>query len=167
MLCGWTKRKQKGLPFGVPMVWREPRDHVTNCYFCMINTKGVGKKNRHKISYSSIPSAIRPVSHLKNLQSRFLVIFPQVQTVTMISESMRAAITRWFLNQNPFQITSAPEPFSQTELNDLVCDLGLSKKAEEIVASRLQAKHLLGDSAKVSYFQKRDKSFAPFFSEQK
>ena len=62
---------------------------------------------------------------------------------------------------------SAPEPFSQTELNDLVCDLGLSKKAEEIVASRLQAKHLLGDSAKVSYFQKRDKSFATFFSEQK
>ena len=62
---------------------------------------------------------------------------------------------------------SAPELFSQTELNDLVRDLGLSKKAEEIVASRLQVKHLLGDSAKVSYFQKRDQSFATFFSEQK
>ena len=62
---------------------------------------------------------------------------------------------------------SAPELFSQTELNDLVRDLGLSKKAEEIVASRLQVKHILGDSAKVSYFQKRDQSFATFFSEQK
>ena len=62
---------------------------------------------------------------------------------------------------------SALELFSQTELNDLVRDLGLSKKAEEIVASRLQVKHLLGDSAKVSYFQKRDQSFATFFSEQK
>ena len=62
---------------------------------------------------------------------------------------------------------SAPELFSQTELNDLVRDLGLSKKAEKIVASRLQVKHLLGDSAKVSYFQKRDQSFATFFSEQK
>ena len=78
MLRGWTQGKRKGLPFGVPMVWWEPRDHVTNCYFCMVNTKGVGKKNRHKISYSSIPSVIRPVSHLKNLQSQFLVIFSQV-----------------------------------------------------------------------------------------
>ena len=71
------------------MVWREPRDHVTNCYFCMVNIKDVGKKNWHKISYPSIPSAIRPVPHLKNLQSRFFVVFPQVQTVMMISESMR------------------------------------------------------------------------------
>ena len=47
---------------------------------------------------------------------------------------------------------SAPEPFCQMKLNDLVHDLGLSKKAEEILASRLQEKHLLDDSAKVSYF---------------
>ena len=105
MLRDWTKGKRKGLPFGVSMVWRESQDHVTNCYFCMVNTKDVGKKNRHKISYPSIPSAIRPVPHLKNLQSRFLVVFPQVQTVMMISKSMKAAITKRFLNLNPFQIT--------------------------------------------------------------
>jgi len=58
MLHDWTKGKRKGLRFGVPMVWWEPRDRVTDCYFCMVNTKGVGKKNRHKISYPSIPSAI-------------------------------------------------------------------------------------------------------------
>ena len=52
-------------------------------------------------------------------------------------------------------------------MNDLIRDLGLSKKAEEIPVSRLQEKHLLDDSAKVSYFQKRDQSFATFFSEQK
>ena len=62
---------------------------------------------------------------------------------------------------------SAPELFSQTEVNDLVRDLGLSKKAEEMLASRLQEKHLLDDSAKVSYFRKRDQSFATFFSEWK
>ena len=26
------------------MVWQEPRDYVTECYFCMVNTKGLGKK---------------------------------------------------------------------------------------------------------------------------
>ena len=58
MLRDWTKGKRKGLPFGVPMVWREPKDHISDCYFCIVNTKGVGKKNRHMVTYPSIPSAI-------------------------------------------------------------------------------------------------------------
>ena len=63
MLRDWTKGKRKGLPFGVPMVWREPKEHFTDCYFCLVNTKGIGKKNRQNFSYPSIPSAIRPVLH--------------------------------------------------------------------------------------------------------
>ena len=61
MLRDWTKGKRKGLPFGVPRIWRELYDHVTDCYCCMVNTTGVGKKNRHKITYPNIPSAIWPV----------------------------------------------------------------------------------------------------------
>ena len=45
------------------MVWREPKEHLTDCYFCLVNTKGIGKKNQLNISYSSIPSAIRLVLH--------------------------------------------------------------------------------------------------------
>ena len=56
----WTKEERKGLPFGIPMTWLEPTSHTTDCYFCLVNAKGIGKKNRHKISYSSIPSAIPP-----------------------------------------------------------------------------------------------------------
>ena len=62
---------------------------------------------------------------------------------------------------------SAPELFSQTELNDLIRDLGLSKKSAQMLASRLQEKHLHDDSAKVSYFRKRDQFFVTFLSEQK
>ena len=37
----WTKGKRKtGLKFGVPMVWREPTNHVNNFYFCMVNLAG-------------------------------------------------------------------------------------------------------------------------------
>ena len=63
MLRDWTKRKQKGLSFGIPMVWREPKEHLTDCYFCLANTKGIRKKNWLNISYSCIPSDIRPVFH--------------------------------------------------------------------------------------------------------
>ena len=49
------------------MVWREPRNHATDSYFCMFNMKGVGKKNRHKIFYPNIPSAIRPVPYCEEI----------------------------------------------------------------------------------------------------
>ena len=51
------------LSFAVPMVWREQKDHVTNCYFCIANTQGFRHKTKKKILYPSLPSAIRPVAH--------------------------------------------------------------------------------------------------------
>ena len=53
--------------------------------------------------------------------------------------------------------------FNQSELNDLVHDLDLSKQAAELLASRLNEKYLLDSSAKVSFFWKRDKFFLIFF----
>ena len=49
------------------MTWRKPKDHNTEYYFCLVNTKGVGKKNRHKITYACIPSAISPTVHSDEL----------------------------------------------------------------------------------------------------
>ena len=48
-----------------------------------------------------------------------------------------------------------PQQFSQPELNDLVRDLGLSKNAAEVLASRLQEKNQLSHTTKVSYFRNR------------
>ena len=67
-MCATTVTKcfatgRKGLPFGVPMVWRELKEHLTDCYICWANTKGIGKKNRQNFSYPTISSAIRPVLH--------------------------------------------------------------------------------------------------------
>lgn len=67
MLRDWTKGKRKGLPFGIPMTWREPKDHTSDCYFCLVNTEGIDKKNRHEITYPSILSAIRPTLHSDEL----------------------------------------------------------------------------------------------------
>ena len=63
----WFSRKIKSMPFAVPMIWREPTNHATDCYFCMTNVKGINKKNKNKITYPDIPSAIRPVPHSDDL----------------------------------------------------------------------------------------------------
>ncbi|QQP54282.1 Uncharacterized protein FKW44_007063, partial [Caligus rogercresseyi] len=55
------------LKFGIPMVWREPFDHATVCYFCAINTTGINRKNRQSLQYPDLPSARRPVAHCEDI----------------------------------------------------------------------------------------------------
>ena len=57
-------------------------------------------------------------------------------------------------NDADFEIEddSVRKGFNQHEINDLVLDLGLSKKASELLASRLNEKNLLEKGVKVSYF---------------
>ena len=58
------------------------------------------------------------------------------------------------------------QQFSQPELNDLVRDLGLSKNAAEVLASRLQENNELSHTTKVSYFWNWEQAFVPFFTEE-
>ncbi|CAI9616279.1 unnamed protein product [Staurois parvus] len=62
-------KKKASMPFAVPMIWREPTDHVSNCYFCMVPpiVKGLNKKKKLSVHYPNIPSAIRPVPHGEGL----------------------------------------------------------------------------------------------------
>lgn len=57
--------KSRSMPFAVPMVWREPKDHATDCYFCLTPpiSKGVTMKNKANLRYPNLPSAIGPVPH--------------------------------------------------------------------------------------------------------
>lgn len=59
----WTKGKKSCLKFGIPMVWREPTNHVTDCYFCAIDVTGINRKNRSSLKYPDLESARRPVAH--------------------------------------------------------------------------------------------------------
>jgi hypothetical protein len=163
----WTKRKRNGFPFGVPMVWREPKDHVSDCYFCLVNTKGVGKRSRQKISYPNIPSASRPVSHSESLPVPVFEGYASTEYENSKSDmESKEMLSDSTASSSGYKRPSAPQCFSQLELNDLARDLALSKKAAELLASRLNEKNLVDDSVRVSYFRTRERIFVNFFSEE-
>ena len=60
-LRSWFQGKNAKLKFGVPMVWREPKNHVDNCYLCLVNVKEFNKKNKQHLQYLNIHSAMRPI----------------------------------------------------------------------------------------------------------
>ncbi|XP_076031939.1 uncharacterized protein LOC143019842 [Oratosquilla oratoria] len=144
------------------MIWREPRDHVTDCYFCVTRVAGFTSKTRHLITYPSLDSAIRPVPHSDDVPKP---IFTQLASVESDSEC-DTEVTEESTNRNDLDfagISTEPETFSQAELNDLVRDLGLSKKLSELLASRLKDKNLLKIDTKVTFFRNREKNLLQFF----
>ena len=62
-LRSWSQGKNAKLKFGVPMVWREPKNHADDCYFCLVNVKGFNKKNKQHLQYPNIHSAMRTIPH--------------------------------------------------------------------------------------------------------
>jgi hypothetical protein len=165
----WTKGTVKGFPFGVPMVWREPRNHLNDCYFCLVDTKGVGKKDRFKILYPNIPSAIRPILHSEELTVPIFKGFDdsEDEDINHSDDNFEDSVEGQYDSVYTSSDSKVPQVFSQTELNDLVRDLGLSKKGSEILASRLKEKNLLHPSVKLTYFRNREKNISNFFSEDK
>ena len=153
------------------MTWREPTEHKIDCYFCLDNTKSIGKKNRHKISYPSIPSAIRPTLHSDELPIPVFKGFLPSEDVGSDQEQETADETQEILSifgdpsyETPQSLN--PQQFSQPESNDLVRDLDLSKNAAEVLASKLQEKNQLSHTTELSYFRNREQAFVPFFTEK-
>ena len=47
----WINGKRQSLLFGVPMVWKKPKNHSDNCYFCTANIQEINRNNIRKGTY--------------------------------------------------------------------------------------------------------------------
>jgi hypothetical protein len=59
----WSKEKKEAFRFGVPVIWREPKNRSDDCYFCCCDVEGYNSKNKKVILYPNLPLALRPVVH--------------------------------------------------------------------------------------------------------
>lgn len=168
LLTAWAKGKRH-MPFAIPMIWREPLDHITDCYFCLTNISGITSKSKHTVKYPNIPSALKPVPHSTELP---VPEPPQNMTSSEDETTAEEVNKEGFAGENidldptfePESSSSSPHFLSQEDLNDLVRDLNLSKKQGELLGSRLKDWNLLQSGTKVSFYRNRHAEFENFFS---
>ena len=155
------------MPFAVPMVWREPTDHSSNCYFCMTPPvgKGLSRKKKQSIQYPNIPSAICPVPHGKTLpipeapQEFKIDSDYEESTSSMSSDGLSLSQESYFAPS----ISLEPHLITQSELHDLIRDLELPKIKAELLASRLQQWNVLADGVRVSKYRDRQEVLESFY----
>ncbi len=124
------------MPFAIPMILRQPKNHYDDCYFCMTKISGFSKKTKSKINYPDCPSAMKPVTNDKDN-------IPTVPSTTISNNSSSEDSTsdmEVVESDSPYvpKQDSSPHLLSQAELNDLVCDLELTKEKAELLGSRIQ-----------------------------
>ncbi|GBM68741.1 hypothetical protein AVEN_263565-1 [Araneus ventricosus] len=131
-LFNWLHGKRKDIC--VPVIWRDPANHIDDCYFCMVPAaSGVfTKKKKRTIEYPNIPSALRPVSHGEVLPIPEPPTDFSISSLDMSHNSSQASTSACGGSKDDddfwcFDETSSPHKIISVELNDLVRDLDLSK----------------------------------------
>ena len=160
-LTAWFNGKKAAFNFAVPMVWREPRNHADDCYFCLTNVTGSNASSRKKIKYPNLRSAMRPVPHSDDLP----VPTPPVNKDCLSSSDEETLQGRILLSQYLWKILSLhiqeqvamSHTITQEDLNDLARDLYLSKQQSELLSSRLKQWNLVQEDVKITSFRNRNK----------
>ena len=118
------------------MVWREPQNHLSDCYFCAVKTTGLTSKTRSSADYPSLPSAIQPVAHSDELPIPTFHGFQLSESESISSSEDSKQCEDFAVSQH----NDEPQLFTQAELNDLVRELDLTKNSAELLGSRLKEK---------------------------
>ena len=95
---------------------------------------GINRKNRKILKYPNLESACRPVAHSDECP------LPVYAMLSEDSDNGSIASQESQEDEEADFSDDTSHPFSQNELNNLVCDLNLSKSSAELLASRLKKK---------------------------
>ena len=159
----WTKGKTKSFRFGVPMVWREQKNHFDDCYFCMVDLKGFNRHKKKSWIYPDLESARRPVPHCEYIPVSQFSHLPEKPSewdfVHQASESCSESDVSSIFEES----STSPKQFNQEKLSDLIRDLNLSKEASEVLASRLKDKKCLSVGTKVTFYRTRESDLLPYY----
>lgn len=147
------------MPFAVPRIWRETRNHVNDCYFCMVDIAKFRKTtHRNDIDYPNIPSSMAPVSHCKDPP----VPKPPEQQASRSGSPMSAIESDDDYFQGEAQ-NHEPHFPNQEEVDDLIRDLGLAKSNAELLISRPKEGNLVNKDCRSIAARNRHEKYARHF----
>lgn len=148
------------MPFSRPVIFREYKSQTSECYFCLTELKGFSYKTKDKIAYPNVESASKPTSHMEDISSSVPAMEENIKETFLNKEII---LLKSFSQSSVFTIQEDwPHLIVQSELNDFVRDLNLSKAQLELLGSI--------DYSNGNYFiqvkRKRDAESMDFFVEE-
>ncbi len=123
------------------MLLRETASHESDCYFCLSTKSGFGKHMQWSYPTRSADGFTLAVLHSEEIANA-------KDEGTSCSQV----------------ISSSPRPWNQDQLNDVIRDLGLSKKSSELLASRMKETGLITKETKVSYYRTHEEGLLHYFA---
>jgi len=127
---------------------------------------GFSAKNKHKIVYPNLNSAVRPIPLDNNIpvlqpSENGLAFLEQMECADGSSpEATQHSSDNQYVRE---ERNSEPKRFNQEELSDLIRDLSLSKDKAELLASRLIKRNLLESDDRVCHYRIRNNVLKTFF----
>lgn len=165
----WSNGRRKSMPFAVPMIWREQKNHIDDCYFCLTKISGFTNKTKDSILYKDCESVDKPIGHSEDLP----VPIPPYQNVQSCDreEDDENYESETSTSKDPDYVPQAlvkptPHLLEQPDLNDLSRDLKLSKQESEILGSRMKEYNLLSNGTRTSVFRNRNHALSKFFAKE-
>ena len=167
-LTAWLNGRKAAFNFAIPMVWREPRNHADDCYFCLTNITVFNASSWKKIKYPNLRSAMRPVPHSDDLPvptppvNKDLLSSPDEEIPSREDSAESLSLEDI---ESTYSGTSGNKPhwITQEDLNDLARDLYLSKQQSELLAFRLKQWNLVQEDVRITSFRNQKKDLASFF----
>lgn len=155
-LYKWSMGEKVYFTFSLPMLWRNPKNHVNDCYFCLMNV-GINAKKLANYKYPDVSSVSKPFPRTSNDP---LPVCPGA------SGNAGETSTTSPMSSGSEVIMEERHLISQSELNDLIRDLHLSKQKAELLASRLQQWNYLDRATVVSVYRNRNQELIQFFKKE-
>ena len=137
------------------MIWREPIDHVSDCYFCLTEVKNTSRFGKNTVvHYPEVPSVSFPILHsdilavsvyleIDDSGDHFFDVKSNSHTYDKTDDKDCYYDPGQDKENNSSNSSCQHELFNQEEVNDLARDLGLLKEL----------------STKVCYFRNRANEF--------
>ena len=165
----WTQGKATSMRFGVPMLWREPKNHLEDCYFCMVHMTGWNQRKKKDWYYPDTESARRPVLHCSEVPVPVFSFSPDLTADETLLKPMKDSnsscsnYSSTSMAAETSLLSTNPKPFSQGQLNNLIRDPNLSKESSELLTSRLNEHGVLDSGTKITFIRNRDDLLLRFF----